>query len=76
MLAEATRDGPGPLAFAAVDVLLQLLLYHQRMQAIGKHCPVGAALLLTLLNGPSLLADIGKTALKQGAQAPDSARIL
>jgi len=69
VLAEATCDGAGPLTSAAVDVLLQLLLRHRRMQAIEEFCPIGDALLQAPFDGPSLLADIGQAALKEGAAA-------
>lgn len=53
--------GAWPLKSASVDVLLQLLLNYQRVQ------PGKSAAFLAPLRGPKMWADIGSTALQQGA---------
>jgi len=54
--------GAGPLAHAAVDVLLQLLHFCRRSSLIGDDAPC-----LRRLNGPKLLAKVGYDAIEQGA---------
>ena len=55
------QPGAGPLAHAAVDVLLQLLQYCQRGRLTQDIAP-----LLADMDGPVLLAAICRTALEQG----------
>ncbi len=57
------RTGAGPVAHAAVDLLLQLLLYCRRSPLIDS-----CAHLMALLDGPTALAAIGRAALERGAQ--------
>ena len=60
-LREAMQTGADPLAYAAVDVLLQLL-QHCRHSHLIDDC----AHLLVPLDGPELLAAIGNAAIEQG----------
>ena len=60
VLAEAILSSSRSTVSAAIHVLLQLLLYYQRVQ------PLEDAPFLAPLHGPKMLAEIGKSALANG----------
>ncbi len=61
LLRKAMQTGADPRAYAAVDLLLQLLQHCQRSHPIDD-----CTHLLAPLDGPKLLAGIGKAALERG----------
>ena len=62
VLRKAMQTGADPRAYAAVDLLLELLRHWGRSDRIDD-----CSRLLAPLNGPKLLAAIGKAALGKGA---------